>query len=198
MKMYKSSGENGKVLGYTRAIRNIKAYPGRITTAETMDEIAFVGKSMKEKVREWIEEGKVSKIDEMEEDPKIKSLDDLASIWGVGAKNAAMLYDSGIRTIEQLRAKLKKHPSILTSAQKVGLKYYEDLQERMPREEAFTIERTVAKAAKELYGESVQSVACGSYRRGKETCGDVDVLITRTDNKSCFGMLEPLVEHLEY
>ena len=39
--------------------------------------------------------------------------------------------------------------------------------------------------------------ACGSYRRGKATCGDVDCLVTRTDNKPVEGMLEQLIVHLE-
>ena len=38
---------------------------------------------------------------------------------------------------------------------------------------------------------------CGSYRRGKETCGDVDILISRSDDKAVAGMLEPLLQHLE-
>lgn len=39
--------------------------------------------------------------------------------------------------------------------------------------------------------------ACGSYRRGKESCGDVDVLITRTDGGSIAGMMEKIVVKLE-
>ena len=39
--------------------------------------------------------------------------------------------------------------------------------------------------------------ACGSYRRGKISCGDVDVLITRTDGYSIHGIVEKLVLKLE-
>lgn len=39
--------------------------------------------------------------------------------------------------------------------------------------------------------------ACGSYRRGKESCGDIDVLITRSDGVPITGIMEKLVERLE-
>ena len=52
-------------------------------------------------------------------------------------------------------------------------------------------------AAKELFGDIVKVVCCGSYRRGKAQCGDVDILITRFDDKKTTGMLEKLVCHLE-
>lgn len=39
--------------------------------------------------------------------------------------------------------------------------------------------------------------ACGSYRRGREHCGDIDVLITRTDGGSIKGIVEKIVNRLE-
>lgn len=38
---------------------------------------------------------------------------------------------------------------------------------------------------------------CGSYRRGKATCGDVDILITHTDGISHEGLLIPLTDSLK-
>lgn len=40
------------------------------------------------------------------------------------------------------------------------------------------------------------SMACGSYRRGKATCGDVDVLITQPDGKSHKGVFSKLLQSL--
>lgn len=39
-------------------------------------------------------------------------------------------------------------------------------------------------------------VACGSYRRGKPTCGDVDVLITHPDGRSHRGVFSRLLDGL--
>lgn len=39
-------------------------------------------------------------------------------------------------------------------------------------------------------------VACGSYRRGKATCGDVDVLVTHPDGHSHQGVFGKLLNVL--
>ena len=39
-------------------------------------------------------------------------------------------------------------------------------------------------------------MVCGSYRRGKATCGDVDVLITHPDGHSHELIFRPLLAHL--
>lgn len=39
-------------------------------------------------------------------------------------------------------------------------------------------------------------VACGSYRRGKPTCGDVDVLITHPDGQSHKGVFSKVLQIL--
>jgi len=43
----------------------------------------------------------------------------------------------------------------------------------------------------------VRVETCGSYRRGRQSCGDVDILITRKDDKPITGMLEKLLVYLE-
>lgn len=39
-------------------------------------------------------------------------------------------------------------------------------------------------------------MACGSYRRGKSTCGDVDVLITHPDGQSHKGVFNKVLHLL--
>lgn len=40
------------------------------------------------------------------------------------------------------------------------------------------------------------AMACGSYRRGKTTCGDVDVLISHPDGKSHKGIFSKVLQSL--
>lgn len=40
-------------------------------------------------------------------------------------------------------------------------------------------------------------MTCGSYRRGKPTCGDVDILITHPDGRSHKGIFSQLIQLLK-
>mmetsp|Transcript_7119 Transcript_7119/g.6393 ORF Transcript_7119/g.6393 Transcript_7119/m.6393 type:complete len:174 (+) Transcript_7119:1436-1957(+) len=42
-----------------------------------------------------------------------------------------------------------------------------------------------------------EAIPCGSYRRGKPDCGDIDVIITRKDDKPFGNFLSRLVQSLE-
>jgi DNA polymerase lambda len=120
----------------------------------------------------------------------------LEGVWGLGPRGAEKLYAKGIKSIEDLR----KNEDQLTSMQKIGLKYYEDFKERIPREE---VEQLLEKFRKSAYqevkgGEEVMSVeACGSFRRGRPTCGDIDILITLKNGTNIKGLCEKLVIKLE-
>jgi DNA polymerase/3'-5' exonuclease PolX len=159
-----------------------------------MDEIPFVGEGIKKKVKELIEQGKMTKLESLTSDKKLMILEELAKIWGVGPQAAQKLYAAGIRSVADLR----KKPELLLPLQQVGLKYYEDFNERMPRDEATAISNIVYNAAYELFGKDTIIIeTCGSYRRGKQSCGDVDILLTRKDEKPINGMLEKLIVKLE-
>lgn len=56
-----------------------------------------------------------------------------AQIYGVGHKTGQKFYDDGARSLEDLRADPKRFR--LTEAQKLGLEYFSDLQQRIPRSE---------------------------------------------------------------
>lgn len=98
----------------------------------------------------------------------------------------------GLRSLADLSAR----PELLNRQQRIGLKHYDDFLDRMPRAEAGEIESVVAGAVRQL-GDGFLVQACGSYRRGRPDCGDVDVLVTHPDGRSHVGLLGRLVAHLE-
>ena len=80
-----------------------------------------------------------------------------------------------------------------------GLMCHEDLQQRIPRCEVTLLGAVVAEALVALstsLNQTFESVVCGSYRRGKATSGDVDVLITNRAAADC-GVLMTLVNRLK-
>ena len=65
----------------------------------------------------------------------------------------------------------------LLPTQLVGLKYFHDMSQKIPREEMQKIETILKKVAQRM-NPDIKVMVCGSYRRGRERSGDVDCLIT--------------------
>jgi DNA polymerase lambda len=65
----------------------------------------------------------------------------------------------------------------------------------MPREECTEILAEVRRAA-DAVGSELEVIGCGSYRRGKATCGDLDVLVTHEDEAALEGVFEAILNHL--
>ena len=59
------------------------------------------------------------------------------------------------------------------------------------------IKDTISLKVKEFcqgIDKGLEVVTCGSYRRGKLTCGDVDILVTHPDGRSHVGVLDALLD----
>jgi DNA polymerase lambda len=67
---------------------------------------------------------------------------------------------------------------------------------RIPRAEAIEIRDKVISVIMAIGGNHYTAEACGSFRRGKSDCGDIDVLITRKDGKPTHGFLKAVVDEL--
>ncbi|NWR20892.1 DPOLL polymerase, partial [Emberiza fucata] len=187
-KAYSVQGDKWRALGYSKAINALKSYHKPVTSYQEACKIPGIGKRMAEKILEILESGHLRKLDHISESVPVLEL--FSNIWGAGVKTAQMWYQQGFRTLDDIRSK-----ATLTSQQAVGLKHYTDFLERMPREEAAEIEQTVRQAALAIKPGLV-CVACGSYRRGKATCGDVDVLVTHPDGQSHRGVFSKLLSSL--
>ena len=90
---------------------------------------------------------------------------------------------------------MKEHGN-LNRQQQIGLKYYHEFLDRMPRSEAEEIGNVVKQAAHDI-DPALQCVICGSFRRGKSTCGDVDVLVSHPDGRSHQGVMSRLLGKLK-
>ncbi|XP_062399259.1 DNA polymerase lambda isoform X2 [Sardina pilchardus] len=187
-KAYTHKGDRWRALGYSKAINALKSYHKPVTSYEEACQIPGIGHKMADKIMEIMESGHLRKLDHMGEDVPVLEL--FSNIWGVGAKTALLWYQMGFRTLDDIRTK-----ATLNHTQQIGLKHYDDFLDRMPREEAAAIEKTVREAAHAV-DPGLVSVACGSYRRGKATCGDVDVLITHPDGKSHRGIFSKVLHIL--
>ncbi|XP_068111761.1 DNA polymerase lambda [Hyperolius riggenbachi] len=188
-KAYSIQGDRWRSLGYSKAINALKSHPKAVTSSQEAAKIPGIGKKMAEKIEEILDSGHLRKIDHISD--SVATLEIFSNIWGAGVKTAQGWYQQGFRTLEDIRSKAN-----MTHQQAIGLKHYEDFLDRMPREEAGKIEETVRQAAKAINAEMI-SMACGSYRRQKATCGDVDVLVTHPDGRSHKGVFSKLIDSLK-
>ncbi|KAF4686421.1 hypothetical protein FOZ60_005296 [Perkinsus olseni] len=142
-----------------------------------------IGIKMKEKIGELAltSTGSVKKAEVIGSAERAIGIRELTNVWGVGITTAEKWYAMGIRNVEALRHTENVE---LNHNQKIGLKYFEEFNSKIPRQEVDEISAVVLagvdRATLAKYGgvDNFNVVVCGSYRRGKAMCGDVDFLIT--------------------
>jgi len=185
--------ETFETLAYRRAISQLKNTKEKISEESQLAKYKYLGKSLKQKIKEILATGTIKKLDFLKNDEKNIAINKLKTVHGIGLQFANKLYIKGFRSIEDLR----RNQDLLTQTQKIGLKYYEDLIKRIPRSECEQIFSRIKKTACQIIPESaLQIELCGSYRRCKQSIGDLDVLLTVTDSRSINGILSALVEKL--
>ena len=185
-----------KIRAYSRAARAIKDLPEdieEISKKESLTNIPGVGEGITKKIKEYLETGKMSKYEEVTRDIP-KSLLTLFDIRDLGPKTLGALHkELGVENLDDLKKVIEDNSFQKLeglgdkSAEKImeNIKVYE---KRMGKEHRFLIGEVMAtvdqimKKLKEV--DLVSRVApAGSYRRMKETVGDLDILVESNDNR---------------
>lgn len=168
--------ETFKARAYAKVISQLKYHSDPITNLDDLQSIQGIGDKITKKIKEILETGELKVAERAKEIYQIDALDDLQKIYGIGPSKANQLIASGINTISKLREELKKDSKILNDKQRIGLKYYEDLLERIPRNEMEQHrDRILGSLPEEM--KEFQTELVGSFRRNAESSGDIDVLI---------------------
>ena len=169
--IYKSNGESFKAKATSTSIESIKKLEFKLTNVKQLDGLKGVGNSIKTRFTEFLETGNIKFIEEELSKPFYAFTD----IYGVGPKKAKELAEK-FKSIEEL----KKNSSVLNAKQKIGLKYYEDIKKRIPRE----IIHVYNKKFNEIFDKfDLDYEIVGSYRRGATDSGDIDVIFKSDDEK---------------
>lgn len=181
-----------------RGLKIISKYPKKIIKDDKeFSEIEGIGKGIIARVNEIIDTGKLLEIQSnkkiMEGMMIIEQLTDIIGIGPILAKKLVKQYK--IKSIEDLIERNKIGEIKLNDKLLMGLKYYGVYQKNIPRKEIDQIKEYITNLIKEYYPEYIITF-CGSYRRGKTTSNDIDILITnRKDNKK--NNLKIIVELLK-
>jgi len=169
-------GDNIRSRIYSRAQDTVLGITEDITDVKQLEGKPNIGPTILAKMAEYNETGTLRVFEREKENPEMW----LTDIYGIGPKKAQELVKQGIKTIEQLREQQDK---LLNDIQRVGLKYYEDILKRIPRNEIEQFDKEFASSfnvATDRAGadDGSKYEIVGSYRRGAKTSGDIDVIIT--------------------
>ena len=197
--------EKMRALAYAKAKKSIKNYDKPINSIDDIKDLPNIGKATIEKLTQFVETGKIEHLVREnvyeEENKKIGEstlVEMFTKIYGVGPKNAEKIIKAGIKSIDELR---EKQEDFLNTNQKIGLKYYEDINKRIPRSEIDEYSSIFKRYFDQAKSETSQSDAVfeivGSYRREAKDSGDIDVIISnKNNNKTVFNkFIDLLVEN---
>lgn len=172
----KAKGEAFKANSYFKAVNALKKFEDDSTlTEQNIMAVKGVGKSIYQKIDIILKTGTCPQYDALEEyeDPRIQFMD----IHGVGPKKANELVKMGFKTIQDIRDRVTD--AGLNEKQLLGLQYYEEFVQKIPRKEIVKHEEFLKSTLKGVDKNAVLTIA-GSYRRKKEESGDIDVLLKAT------------------
>jgi len=195
-------GENPfKVRAYLKVAKVLEELPEDVTEIykvqgfEGLERIPGIGEGIAKKIVEFIEKGTFEKYEEVMSKVPADLLK-LMDVPGVGPRTLKLIYDKFKVTTMDEFIKILDDPRILTlpgmGEKKIenikrGLELYLSMQERIPLGIAVNIVEDIIEYMKE--SKKVELISgCGSYRRMKETVGDIDILVVGEDGAK-------LIEH---
>lgn len=162
-----------KASSYERAIHSLnRINNSEINTINNVKNLNGFGKSMLLKITEILETGTLSSYEKILKDKTYQAVKLFNKIYGVGPEKAFELVSMNIYTLDKLIMEISKNPDLLNEKQKIGLKYYDQMNERIPREEITYFTNYFQKMDK-----SVKVYNAGSYYMGKPTSGDIDLIL---------------------
>jgi len=156
---------------------------------KALEEIPGVGKSIAEKIEEYIKTKKIKYYQELKRMMPV-DLEEIVAVEGLGPKRAKILYQKlGIRNIKELEAAAKGHKiaDLFGFGEKTeknileGITFLQRSKGRFLLGDILPEVKIIFEQLKQLKEVDQISVA-GSVRRMKETIGDVDILITIKDS----------------
>lgn len=182
---------------FATASSRLQALPFEINSEESLRRVKTLkgfGSSIMAIIREFVEsnfdrdedanteEGSqqitCQRLQDVTTNPQRRSLKTFMNIWGVGRTKALEFVQAGYTNIDEIKHDFDQHRLRVTLQrnQYIGLICYDDIMEEMDRAEVERIGDIVKRAIRDYYSQ-VEVQIMGSYRRGKETCGDVDILM---------------------
>ncbi|HET8856273.1 MAG TPA: helix-hairpin-helix domain-containing protein [Nitrososphaeraceae archaeon] len=195
-----------KIRSYNRAadeIQNLSSDIGDIYKKEKLKgllKIPSIGKAIATKLEEYITTGKIRYYDELKEKLPV-DISQFFGLEGIGPKTIKTLYDNlGIKNIPDLEkvaleGKIRNVPGFSEKKEELILKRIQFFRKGGGRRLIGEVYPLARRIEERLSGNSgvKQAVVVGSFRRMKETIGDIDYLVSVISEKDGDNIIDYFV-----
>jgi DNA polymerase (family 10) len=179
-----------RVRAYRNAARTVEGLSQRaadkIRTGEDLSHLSGIGKDLAGKIEEVVKTGKLGLLEELEREMP-GELTDIMRVSGIGPKRVAALHgELDINTLDELEQAAQD--GRIRDLEGFGARTQQTILEetkRLRQERRLRMKLAVAEQYAEPLREYLQKaegvkdiVVAGSYRRRRETVGDLDILVT--------------------
>lgn len=172
----------------SRVIRDLSDDVRKIHEAGVLRELNGIGKATAEKIEEFLSTGKIQLHEDLQKKVP-EGLIELLRIQGLGPKKVALIYNAlGVSNIDELESavedgRVEALPGMgKQSAARIvdGIAFLRSSKGRTPFGVAAPRVETLLELVRSIDGVQ-QAEAAGSFRRGLETIGDIDLLCVCDD-----------------
>ncbi|SMY22552.1 unnamed protein product [Zymoseptoria tritici ST99CH_1A5] len=183
------------VRAYSTSIAALAAYNHKISNPREILALPGCDHKIANLYVEWQNTGRIQAVEELESNQDLKILNSFYDIWGVGVTTARDLYyNKGWTDRDDL---IEFGWSYLSRVQQIGVKFYDEFLDLIPRVEVESICEVIREHAVRVRDDGIQTMIVGGYRRGKEACGDVDLILSHPDESKTLDLVTDLVASLE-
>jgi DNA ligase (NAD+) len=179
-------GEPFRAKAYQKAQDTILKFPNSIVSVQQLEGLPGIGPTIMDKLKEYIETGTLRILEQEKTNP----INIFTDVYGIGPKKAEELVKVGVKTIEELRLRQNE---LLNEIQKIGLTFYEDILQRIPRAEIEQY-KTIFEKCFVKHNENDAFEIVGSYRRGALDSGDIDIIITGPTSLAYKNLIDNLIK----
>ena len=185
----------------SNAINSIKEYNNEIISGSQLkNDVKGIGEKISKRIDEILQTGDLKELHNNEgvnegvNNGVNEGVNKLLLITGVGLVRAKKWIQLNIKDIDDVKRAIIDKKITITEHINIGIKYYNDFQKKIPRNEINNIKLFLNNFLLKTINKNIFFEICGSYRRGSLESNDIDILISDPTIKS--GVNKELLKYI--
>ncbi len=158
-----------RISSYSKIIKILEHFNKPIYSYHDVENIPNIGKSTLEKINIIQKTGTHPLYEEIIQNKSYKIMLELQKVRGIGPNKAFEMLQEGIKSVKMLKEKVEKGNYVVDKNMNASLKYFDELQRPIPRNEITLFTKLLKK-------KGLNVINSGSYRMKKKYSGDIDLL----------------------